>query len=227
MPVTPPRRPNPKNPISLHTVDRRIHPQPGVLYRVLEPGWTKLWGHNLEWKDAKALKTSIANKRLSSTVMTEAEDLPIPDRFKDAAKAAFEKFMADVPVTPVAPPAPPMVAPTAPAFPANRPSPQLIAIQGSALAAAGDAAKEAQARHEAALRRAQYKKEQEDAQKETERLAQEADADELAGGADVGEAELHDFLASTGGMPTDAEIKEAKQKAAKAAAAAAANKPQQ
>lgn len=225
MPVTPPRRPNPKNPISFHTVDRRIHPYPGVLYRVLEPGWTKLWGHSLEWKDAKALKTSIANKRLSSTVMIEAEDLPVPERFKEAAMAAFEKIAAATPVTPVTPP---VVAPNAPLFPANRPlPPQLVAIQGNALAAAGDAAKEAEARHEAAKRRAEYKKQREDAQKEADRLAQQADADELAGGADVGDAELHDFLASTGEMPTDAEIKEAKQKAAKAAAAAAANKPQQ
>lgn len=199
MPITPPRRPNPKDPTSFHAVDRRIHPQDGVLYRVLDPKWTKLYGRDLEWKDAKALKTSIANKRISSTVMIEAEDVPIPAGLREAAEAATREFVAAIGA----------------AAPSSSPAQgaPLGAIHAKVLSVAGAAAREANDRAEAAARREKYRLEQQQSQRETDELAKKAG--NLAGGDDVGDAEIDDFLAGTGGMPTDEEIRKAKEAAAK------------
>lgn len=205
MPITPPRRPNPKDPAFKHTVDRRIHPIQDMSYRVLDPNWTTLWGHNLPWDEAKKLKTKVANKRLSSTVMIEAEDVPIPESMRAAAQAAAEALHAHVAsaVGPQVPP-PQVIASPSPAV-------HLASIQSAALGVAGATAREANERAEAAARREKYKLEREQSQRETDELAKKAG--ELAGGDDVGDAELADFLDGTTAMPTDAEIKKAKDAA--------------
>lgn len=201
-----------------------------MAYRVLDPGWTKLYGRNLAWLDAKKLKNMVANRRISTLVMIEAEDVPVPEKFQAAADAAIRELLAattpSAPVTPaplIATPgikviggigSPPVIT-SSPAAP----PPSLEALQSNAMAAAARAAGEADQRAAAAQRRAEYKRQSEEARKKLE--ADAAKADELGGGDDVGDGELADFLDGTG-MPTDAEIAKAK---AKADAEAKANPP--
>lgn len=217
MPTTPPRRANPKDLQAKHPVDRRTHPIEGMGYRVLDPGWAKLYGQNLPWLEAKKLKNMIANRRISSTVMIEAEDVPVPEAFAEAAaKARRELLGAPDASSPPVTPAPLIETPpikviggvgTAPVITSRPPASSLEMLQSNAMAAAGKAAADAQARSEAAQRRAEYRRQGEQARKELEELSKKAD--ELGGGDDVGEAEIADFLDGTG-MPTDAEIAKAK-----------------
>lgn len=196
---------------------------PGMVYRVIDPMWKKVWGRNLSWEQAKLTKTKVANKRLSSTVMIEAEDLPCPDGAQENAVAAMAELEADVAQTtgPVAPtPPPPLTVVPPPAPSAGTPAPpvsniagmQLKSLQSNAMDVATTAAREANERADAAARRLEYKRQGAEARKEAARLAKEAD--ELAGGDDVSDNEIDDFLTGTSSVPTDDEIAKAKAKAA-------------
>src|SRR5579859_669522 len=222
MPTTPRAPANPKDLSSQHPIDRRYHPIEGMVYRVLDAGWKKLYGQNLSWLDAKKLKNTIANRRISTTVMLEAEDLPIPAQFQEAAiNARRELFQHESPVTPPAPlvATPPIrtiggadgtpvvvtgadapVTASSPMMPPNAQSNpgSIAALQSNAMAAASKAAQEAQARSEAAQRRAEYKRQGEEARKLME--ANAAKAGELDGGDDVGDQELSEFLDGAGAV---------------------------
>lgn len=52
--------------------------EPGMLYRVRDKDWEKLWGEGLSWDDAHRLKEAVSGRRLSKTVRVEPMSAPAP-----------------------------------------------------------------------------------------------------------------------------------------------------
>lgn len=219
----------PKHAVKKQKTDDRSHPIQGMLYRVRDKDWAELWGEGLPHADAVQLKAKTVGARKSTTARIEACDVPVADHLtRQAAEARLRAREAGRPI-----PSGNYVGLFSGEFGRSEsgggeggggqrrtPTPsaldtQLANMRSPAFAAAGVAAKEANARvsdkEAAAQRRELYRQQREEADAENARLAKEADdlEAELGDAADVPEGDIDDFLGGVGAQPTDEEIRKA------------------